>query len=228
MSRYAAQALYEKKAVAAELDFMPDFTKEQMQAFLKARASARPGKSAEEFLIGLFHKKLSDLWVRLSGITRTKCAGKFTEEEIHKLCCLIKCFRVTVSGTNSFDQAQVCRGGIDTTEVDPETLESRLVPGLYFAGCGRHVRRLQPAVGMVQRVCGRQERSGLKNCIYQSYLPAPTAAPWHSAVPFLMLFGITACSVENLAIYFKRRHVYRAGNHLTEGEFIIYASHHTA
>ena len=134
VSRYAAQALYEKKAVAAELDFMPDFTKEQMQAFLKARASARPGKSAEEFLIGLFHKKLSDLWVRLSGITRTKCAGKFTEEEIHKLCCLIKCFRVTVSGTNSFDQAQVCRGGIDTTEVDPETLESRLVPGLYFAG----------------------------------------------------------------------------------------------
>ena len=113
---------------------MPDFTIEQMQAFLKARASARPGKSAEEFLIGLFHKKLSDLWVRLSGITRTKCAGKFTEEEIHKLCCLIKCFRVTVSGTNSFDQAQVCRGGIDTTEVDPETLESRLVPGLYFAG----------------------------------------------------------------------------------------------
>ena len=108
VSRYTAQALYEKKAVAAELDFMPDFTKEQMQAFLKARG--------------------------LSGITRTKCAGKFTEEEIHKLCCLIKCFRVTVSGTNSFDQAQVCRGGIDTTEVDPETLESRLVPGLYFAG----------------------------------------------------------------------------------------------
>ena len=134
VSRYAAQALYEKRAVAAELDFMPDFTAEQMRAFLKVRASTRPAKSAEEFLIGLFHKKLSDLWIRLSGIPRTKRAGEITEEEIRKLCGLIKCFRVTVTETNSFDQAQVCCGGIDTSGVDPETLESRFVPGLYFAG----------------------------------------------------------------------------------------------
>ena len=134
VSRYAAQALYEKRAVAAELDFMPDFTAEQMETFLKTRASARPGKSAEEFLIGLFHKKLSDLWIRLSGIPRTKRAGELTEEEIRKLCSLTKCFCVTVTETNSYDQAQVCCGGIDTSGVDPETLESRFVPGLYFAG----------------------------------------------------------------------------------------------
>lgn len=134
VSRYAARALYEKQDVSAELDFMPDFTEEQMQAFLRARASSRPDKSAEEFLIGLFHKKLSDLWIRLSGIPRTKCAGEFTEDETVRLCCLIKHFHVTVTETNPFEQAQVCCGGIDTSEVDPETLESRYVPGLYFAG----------------------------------------------------------------------------------------------
>ena len=82
-----------------------------MQAFLRARASSRPDKSAEEFLIGLFHKKLSDLWIRLSGIPRTKCAGEFTEDETVRLCCLIKHFHVTVTETNPFEQAQVCCGG---------------------------------------------------------------------------------------------------------------------
>ena len=58
VSRYASRALYEKKDVEAVLDFMPDFTDEQMLAFLKARAAARPDKTGEEFLIGLFHKKI--------------------------------------------------------------------------------------------------------------------------------------------------------------------------
>lgn len=105
-----------------------------MNAFLKARASVRPDKTAEEFLIGLFHKKLSDLWIRLTGIHREKRAGDLTEAELAALCSMIKEFRVTVTGTNSYDQAQVCCGGIDTSEVDQETLESLYIPGLYFAG----------------------------------------------------------------------------------------------
>ena len=94
----------------------------------------RPEKSADMFLIGLFHKKLSDLWMRLSHIPRDRKAGTLTEDEINCLVRLIKHFEVTVKATNSYEQAQVCCGGIDTAEVDPETLESRYVPGLYFAG----------------------------------------------------------------------------------------------
>ncbi len=134
VSRYAAQLLYEKREAEAVLDFMPDFTKEQTGAFLSARAKTRPDKPLEMFLIGLFHKKLSDLWVRLSGIARGKHAGDLTEKEIEKLTGLIKEFRVRITGTNSFDQAQVCRGGVDTSEADPDTLESRYIPGVYFAG----------------------------------------------------------------------------------------------
>ena len=134
VSRYAAKLLYEKKEVTAVLDFMPDFTEEQTRAFLSARAKMRPEKSADMFLIGLFHKKLSDLWMRLSHIPRDRKAGTLTEDEINCLVRLIKHFEVTVKATNSYEQAQVCCGGIDTAEVDPETLESRYVPGLYFAG----------------------------------------------------------------------------------------------
>ena len=120
--------------MTAVLDFMPDFTKEQTESFLSARAKTRPEKPAEMFLIGLFHKKLSDLWIKMSRIPREKKAGEMTGEEIRKLVQLIKDFQVRVTATNSFEQAQVCRGGIDTADVDETTLESRYVPGLYFAG----------------------------------------------------------------------------------------------
>lgn len=134
VSRYASKLLYEKKETDAVLDFMPDFTKEQTNAFLRARAKTRPDKSAEMFLIGLFHKKLCDLWIRLSEIPRQRKAGELTEDEIARLTSLIKEFRVRVRETNPYDKAQVCCGGVDTREVDPETLESVYVPGVYFAG----------------------------------------------------------------------------------------------
>ena len=134
VSRYASRLLYKKKDVYAVLDFMPDFTQEQMTAFLRARAKTRPEKTAGMFLIGLFHRKLSDLWIKLAGISREKRVGDLTDEEIIRLVRQIKSMKVTVSGTNSFEQAQVCCGGVDTAEVDPDTLESLYIPGLYFAG----------------------------------------------------------------------------------------------
>ena len=134
VSRYASKLLYEKKEMDAVLDFMPDFTKEQTNAFLRARAKTRPDKSAEMFLVGLFHKKLCDLWIRLSEIPRQRKAGELTEDEIARLTDLIKEFRVRVRETNPYDKAQVCCGGVDTREVNPETLESVYVPGVYFAG----------------------------------------------------------------------------------------------
>ena len=123
-----------KKEAYAVLDFMPDFTYEQMNAFLRARAQSRPEKTAGQFLIGLFHRKLSDFWIKAAGISGEKKAGTFTDADFAALCAWIKNMKVYITGTNSFEQAQVCRGGVDTREVDPDTLESLYVPGLYFAG----------------------------------------------------------------------------------------------
>ena len=134
VSRYASKLLYEKKEVYAYLDFMPDLTKEQMCAFLRARASARPDKSAGMFLTGLFHQKLSDLWIRLAGVPEDRNVGELSDEELEKLAGMIKEFRVCVTAANPFEKAQVCCGGVDTREVEPETMESLYVPGLYFAG----------------------------------------------------------------------------------------------
>lgn len=134
VSRHASGLLYENREAVAVLDFMPDFTEEQMAEFLRARARTRPQKPAEMFLVGLFHKKLSDLWICLSKIPGQRRAAELTDVDISRLTRLIKEFRVHIREANPFDKAQVCRGGVDTREVDPDTMESVRVPGVYFAG----------------------------------------------------------------------------------------------
>lgn len=134
VSRYAAIGLYEKKEVRAVLNFMPDFTEEQLRDFLKKRRESCGGKSAEEFLIGMLHKKLSDLFIQLAKIERTKSVSDLTEAEIERLVGVISHFQTEITAVGSFEQAQVCRGGVNTEEVDLDTLESKYVPGVYFAG----------------------------------------------------------------------------------------------
>ena len=119
VSRYAAIALYKKKKVQAILDFMPEFSEDELEKFLIKRAKMRPYKRADQFF---------------TGLSKEKKVGVFAEKEIQQLVRLIKNFKVIVTETNSYEQAQVCRGGIDTKDVHPDTLESRYVPGLYFAG----------------------------------------------------------------------------------------------
>ena len=134
VSRYASQGLREKKEVKAVLNFMPDFTETQFTAFLKARIGMRPDKTLEEFFIGLFNKKLCSLWIKLSKIPRETSVSELSESEINRLIRLIQQFEVCVEQTNSFEQAQICCGGVSTEEVNPKTLESVYIPGLYFAG----------------------------------------------------------------------------------------------
>lgn len=134
VSRYAARALYEKKKVIAVLNFFPELSQDEFENLLKQRISLRPKKTIEEFFVGLFHKKLADLWISLSKLDRKKQVGKLTEEEVKKLVLLIQHFETEITETNSFEQAQICCGGIDTRELNPETLEAYSVPGFYLAG----------------------------------------------------------------------------------------------
>ena len=113
---------------------MPDMEWKAFLDFLKERTRIRPEKTLEEFFVGLFPKKLWDLWLRLSGLSRSQAVGTLRDGQMEALTRLIRQFETNVTAANSFAQAQVCRGGVDTRDVDPRTLESRLIPGLYFAG----------------------------------------------------------------------------------------------
>ena len=134
ISRYAARGLYEKKEVFAELDFMPDFGDVEFLQMLKERKIRLDGLVMEQYFNGLFHKKLAGALLKRIGISGTMPVHDLSEENLERLCRICKHFRTYIDKTNPFEQAQICAGGVDTSEIDPDTMESKVVKGLYFAG----------------------------------------------------------------------------------------------
>ena len=134
ISRYASKALYEQKEVVAMLDFLPEYSVDEVKILLKERANRQPEKTAEQFFTGLFHEKLAAVWLKFTKIKKEKLCGDFTDADIQRLSWMIKEFKSPVIKTNSYEQAQICCGGVDVREVDAQTMESKKVKGLYFAG----------------------------------------------------------------------------------------------
>jgi len=104
----------------------------ETERFLTERAMQMPYLKTGDFLVGVLHKKLSAVLLKLSGIPAEQMVAKTPKSAWSRLADQIKSFEAEVTATNSFEQAQVCCGGVDTRDVMPETLESRLVPGLYL------------------------------------------------------------------------------------------------
>ena len=134
MSRFASRALAERKKVFCELDFWPAAKEESFFGMLSARQKMLSGLPMREFFTGWFNRKLADLFLSLEHIGAEEETGSISQERLYGLGKRIRHFRTDITGTNSFDQCQVCSGGVDLRDVQPETMESLLVPGLYFAG----------------------------------------------------------------------------------------------
>ena len=142
---------------------MPDFGDVEFLQMLKERKIRLDGLVMEQYFNGLFHKKLAGALLKRIGISGTMPVHDLSEENLERLCRICKHFRTYIDKTNPFEQAQICAGGVDTSEIDPDTMESKLVKRTLFcrrnSGCRWNLRRLQSAVGMDQWLSGR-ERSG--------------------------------------------------------------------
>ena len=134
ISRYAAKALYEKQSVVVELDFIPNMSDDTFSVFLEKRIKTQGHKTAEEFLVGIFSKKLIGLLLKASRIDTDTIISDITEEQLTKLLYVSKHFRTEIQETNGFEQAQVCAGGVRTTEIHPHSMESIYTDGLYLTG----------------------------------------------------------------------------------------------
>lgn len=135
ISRYATRALSEKRQVCAVINFAPKLAKTDLLQLLEQRFGIHAhNKTASETLIGLFNKKLNDVLLKESGISLSVPAEQVTKTQMEKLCRTIQKFRVDIIGSKDFSSAQACAGGVDTRELDDKTMESKLIPGLYFAG----------------------------------------------------------------------------------------------
>lgn len=133
-SRIAAYALQEGRPVTVKIDLMPDHGAADIQeAFWVRRWERQKRQSMEQFVTGTVNKKVGLLLLKLAGIRETETVCEIEGARRRKLEQLFHVFEVTVKGTNSFEQAQVCAGGVDFAEVT-DRLESVRRPGLFFAG----------------------------------------------------------------------------------------------
>lgn len=134
VSRYIAKAFHAHKEADIQLDFMSERSEIDFLRFLLERREQLGYKSAYEYMVGIFKDKLCSFFLYTARIDEKKYAHSITDEELQKLVRICKFFRIQLEGTNSFDEAQVCAGGVSLKEVDRDTMESKIVPGLYLAG----------------------------------------------------------------------------------------------
>lgn len=101
---------------------------------VEARRQALPGLTLENLLTGMVHNRLGRTVLRYAGYGLNAPVGGLRQRDVNRIAGALKDFALPVTGTQGFEGAQVTVGGMRTDEFDPDTLESRLVPGLYAAG----------------------------------------------------------------------------------------------
>lgn len=136
LGRKAAVHLAKGDSVTVQIDLMPNRTEEEVVEFLDTNWVTFAHRTVAESFTGFLHKKLTSVLLKEAkidqepGLLCQELSGK-TKKIFYKL---LKCWEFKVTETQSFELAQATAGGIATKELDANTLESKLVPGLYLAG----------------------------------------------------------------------------------------------
>ena len=121
-------------AYRLEIDLKPGLDEKKLDARLLRDFEKYANKEYKNALGDLLGSKMIPVVIRLSGIPEDTRVNHITREQRMKLLHLLKAFPVAVSGARPIDEAIVTAGGVSTKEVNPRTMESKLLSGLYFAG----------------------------------------------------------------------------------------------
>ena len=134
LSRYVSYGVYEKKKVTAKIDLLPEFDRETWISFVKDKWNhSFDNTTAEEFFQGFLNKKLNLFFLKQANIKAETPLKQLSLSTIEKVAAHMKSWTIELEGTNPFENAQVCAGGVSMDEITLQ-MESTIVPGLYFAG----------------------------------------------------------------------------------------------
>ena len=123
------------KKCSLQLNFLPDMAEDAAAAFIENRCRLLPERSMDDFLSGIMPKRLGQVLAKAAGIAPLSIrACELTSKQQRALQRAITQWTLPVKSTLGFDQAQVTCGGAELKDFHPESLESKLVPGLYAAG----------------------------------------------------------------------------------------------
>ena len=116
----------------AELDLLPDYSYDVLLEELRRRRQTT--LPMEELLTGVLHNRLGRVLTKTAGIQNRKFASELTDAELADICKAVKSCQVELTEPLDMGVAQVTAGGVYTRDFDPQTMESKLVPGLYACG----------------------------------------------------------------------------------------------
>ena len=133
-ARQIAPFLAQNQKVTLSIDIFDDKSESQLEEVLIQSFAPNGKKAVKNTLGGLVPKNLCEIVLRLASIDPEKKSAEISKIERKKLVQTLKSLTLAVSQTRPLKEAQVSTGGIETKEINPRTLESKIVPDLYFAG----------------------------------------------------------------------------------------------
>lgn len=132
-SSYAVKEL-KKGRLTLSIDLKPALSREQLDARLLREFEEMQNKQFKNSLVHLFPAKLAPVMVERSGISPEKKVNEITREERQRIIDATKSFTVTLTGLRDYNEAIITQGGVAVKEINPATMESKVMSGLYFAG----------------------------------------------------------------------------------------------
>lgn len=146
------------------IDLFPGYGKDGLEDIISRRAGTLGNRSMSQFFNGVLHKKMIPVVLAKLGLDKDRKAAGLDMKEIRDMVRFLKGWDISISGTKGWKEAQVTAGGIDLNEIDPETMESKLVPGLYFTGelldfdgkCGGYNLQWAWSSGLIAGTCAAQ------------------------------------------------------------------------
>lgn len=126
--------LQNSNTIYVEIDLKPALTREQLRARLLREFKLNPKKAIKNTLKTLLPKRLVDVFIDIAKILPDKKVSQITQKERESLVSLFKAMRLDITKPRPMDEAMITRGGVSLKDINPRTMESRLIKGLYFAG----------------------------------------------------------------------------------------------
>ena len=134
LSNYISVLLNDNNKPIIHIDLVPNCSQSELNELLLDRFKKMPYKTLSEGLVGFFNKKIIPILIKLSNCNSEKKISNISKEERLRIMHSIKNMEFNITDTMNWEQSQVTLGGISTNEINSNTMESKIIDGLFFAG----------------------------------------------------------------------------------------------
>ena len=125
---------YEKDSYTAVIDLKPALDEHTLNERILRDLAANPNRDMQNVMCGLLPRLMIPVMLHRAGIPGSTKANALTKQQRRRLLDLLKAFPISIRGPRPVEEAIVTSGGVSVREIDPKTMESKIVKGLYFAG----------------------------------------------------------------------------------------------